>query len=118
VPAAAPAQPAADEPTSADIFTLARQQNFSLARQLLEAFPHLWNARDDEGHTYLHWAALVGNQEFMQLALAKGLEVDALANNKQTPLMWAALRGYTGAARILIEAKASLHMKDSMVLRP
>jgi hypothetical protein len=37
-----------------------------------------------------------------------------MANNKQTPLMWAVLRGHTESARILLDGKANVQHKDSL----
>jgi len=114
---AAPAAPAPAQdmaPKSSDIFMLARQQNFTVATKLLEAYPSLWSARDEDGHSLLHWAALVGNKDFVTLALSRGIPVDACASNLQTPLMWAVLRGHTATARILLEEKADMRIRDSL----
>mmetsp|Transcript_59323 Transcript_59323/g.94176 ORF Transcript_59323/g.94176 Transcript_59323/m.94176 type:complete len:652 (-) Transcript_59323:80-2035(-) len=108
----------ASAPKASDIFMLARQQNFAVATKLLENYPHLWVARDEDGHSLLHWASLVGSAEFVEKALENHLEVDALANNLQTPLMWAALRGHCRAARVLMEHKADLQLKDSLGATP
>jgi hypothetical protein len=62
----------------------------------------------------LHWAALVGNKDFVKLALEKGIPVDTSATNLQTPLMWAVLRGHTATARVLLESKAEIRAKDSL----
>lgn len=111
---AAAAEGEAEVPKAEDIFLLARQQNFQVCLKLLEAYPQLWLARDNEGHSLLHWGALVGNKEFCTTALSKGLPVDAQAQNKQTPLMWAVLRGHVSVARALLDAKANSQIKDSL----
>lgn len=114
-PAAAPAPAQQDNtPKSSDLFMLARQQNFSVASKLLSAYPQLWAARDEDGHSLLHWAALVGNNEFVTAALANGIAVDSLATNLQSPLMWAVLRGHTTTARLLLEKGADSRLKDSL----
>mmetsp|Transcript_32283 Transcript_32283/g.77097 ORF Transcript_32283/g.77097 Transcript_32283/m.77097 type:complete len:607 (-) Transcript_32283:109-1929(-) len=101
-------------PKSSDIFMLARQQNFPVALKLLEAYPDLWQSTDEDGHSLLHWAALVGNKDFVLAGLGKGLQVDALANNKQTPLMWAVLRDHVPVARLLLDSQAAVGAKDSL----
>merc|ERR1712217_517227 len=73
---------------------------------------------DDDGHSLLHWGALVGNSMFCKVALAKGNPVDALANNQQTPLMWAVLKNHIQTARVLIDAKAELQAHDSLGATP
>lgn len=108
-------QPQQDNaPKASDIFMLARQQNFSVATKLLDAYPRLWKERDDDGHSLLHWAALVGAKDMVILALANGVPVDCQANNLQTPLMWAVLRGHTHTARVLLENNADMRIKDSL----
>jgi len=105
-------------PKTSDIFALARQQNFGVAFKLLDEFPKLWLARDEDGHSLLHWAALVGNSEFAMTALDRGIPVDAQAANLQTPLMWAALRGNVSTTRMLLDAKANIQATDSLGATP
>ncbi|CAK9028237.1 unnamed protein product [Durusdinium trenchii] len=101
-------------PKAEDLFLLARQQNFEVALKLLEAYPDFWHCQDEDGHSLMHWAALVGNKDFVKAALAQKLPVDSVAKNQQTPLMWAVLRGHVPVARTLLAAKASLAVKDSL----
>lgn len=101
-------------PKAEDIFLLARQQNFEVALKLLEAYPEFWLSQDEDGHSLLHWAALVGNKDFVDAGLVHRVPVDSVAKNLQTPLMWAVLRGRVAVARQLLAAKASLTAKDSL----
>lgn len=101
-------------PKAEDIFLLARQQNFEVALKFLEAYPEFWHSQDEDGHSLLHWAALVGNKDFVLAGLAQNVPVDCVAKNFQTPMMWAVLRGHVPVARILLAAKASLTAKDSL----
>jgi len=132
-PAAAPAQqvppqqaPEPAEPSPAEvreqristIFTMARQQNFQMLNQILETYPEHWTECDDEGHSLLHWGALVGNKDFVAQALQKGCRVNAQAQNKQTPLMWASLRGHVPVMRVLMDAKADIQHHDSLGATP
>jgi len=105
-------------PKTSDIFMLARQQNFGVALKLLDKFSKLWLACDEDGHSLLHWAALVGNKDFASTALSKGVPVDAQAANHQTPLMWAALRGHVSMMRMLLEANANIQATDSLGATP
>jgi len=104
-----------------DLFALARQQNFQTLRSLLEGSlsnMHLWRSNDDEGHSLLHWAALVGCTDFAKLCLERDVPVDTIANNKQTPLMWAVLRGHVTTARLLLDSNANLRAQDSLGATP
>jgi len=109
---------AASQEAQTKIFILARQQNFALALKLLELHPKLWAATDEDGHSLAHWAALVGNEDFIRKAMEAGVQVDALASNAQTPLMWAVLRGQIFACRILLDAGANIRHKDSLGATP
>jgi len=46
------------------------------------------NAKDEDGVTPLHWAALYGHKETAELLIAKGADVNAKANGGATPLDW------------------------------
>jgi len=105
-------------PKPKDIFLLARQSNFAVALKLLDAYPQHWTALDDEGHSLLHWGALVGSKDFCQRAIASGVSVDIQAQNQQTPLMWAVLRSHVPVVKILLDAKASLNVHDSLGATP
>eukprot|EP00930_Biecheleria_cincta_P047527 TRINITY_DN32961_c0_g1_i1.p1 TRINITY_DN32961_c0_g1~~TRINITY_DN32961_c0_g1_i1.p1 ORF type:complete len:627 (-),score=124.81 TRINITY_DN32961_c0_g1_i1:92-1972(-) len=110
--------PSPTVPKASDLFLLARQQNFKVLSKLLEAYPQHWDARDDDGHSLMHWAALVGDTPFLQECLQKGVPVDVQASNRQTPLMWAVIRDWIPAARALLNAKATLNGKDSLGATP
>eukprot|EP00441_Pelagodinium_beii_P043418 CAMPEP_0197627214 /NCGR_PEP_ID=MMETSP1338-20131121/5878_1 /TAXON_ID=43686 ORGANISM="Pelagodinium beii, Strain RCC1491" /NCGR_SAMPLE_ID=MMETSP1338 /ASSEMBLY_ACC=CAM_ASM_000754 /LENGTH=557 /DNA_ID=CAMNT_0043197869 /DNA_START=35 /DNA_END=1705 /DNA_ORIENTATION=- len=98
-----------------EIFHRVRKSNFSEALERLKKNPQLWHKVDDDGgHSLLHWAALSGGTEFMKEGIAAGVEVDIKAANKQTPLMWAVIRGQITAAKVLLEAGADLYAQDSM----
>eukprot|EP00929_Paragymnodinium_shiwhaense_P109449 TRINITY_DN75875_c0_g1_i1.p1 TRINITY_DN75875_c0_g1~~TRINITY_DN75875_c0_g1_i1.p1 ORF type:complete len:629 (-),score=121.62 TRINITY_DN75875_c0_g1_i1:105-1991(-) len=108
-----------DAPTIEQIFTLARQQNFTLVSKLLESYALDWSSKDEDEHSFLHWAALVGSTDFVKTAVVqKGVHVDALAGNKQTPLMWAALRGHVETARALLDLNAGVAARDSLGATP
>lgn len=101
-----------------DIFQAIRESDLSIARELLEVYPQHWTARDEAGHSCLHWTALLGNCDFVADALRHCCPVDAIANNKQTPLMWAIVKGHTPVVRQLIEAEADVRSADSLGATP
>lgn len=105
-------------PKAEDIFLLVRQQKFPVAIKLLEAYPQHWTSTDDEGHSLLHWGALVGNKDFCKTCLDNGTPADVQADNKQTPLMWSVLRGHVSVTRLLLAAKASVQTRDSLGATP
>jgi len=47
------------------------------------------NAKDRNGSTTLHAAALTGHKEIVELLIANGADVNAKNNGGKTPLDWA-----------------------------
>jgi ankyrin repeat protein len=76
------------------------------------------NAKDNEGVTALHKAAMAGHGDAVRVLLSHGADVNALDGMfSGTPLLWAAegwshspraTAGHVGAARLLIEAGSSV----------
>jgi len=120
------AETAADEPPApvdpaARVLLLVREYKLEEALEVLRSDPQLWRAADDEGHTLMHWAALSGGfagVEFLSKGLAAGCAVDAAAQNGQTPLMWAVIRGHVKAAKVLLDARADPLARDSLGASP
>ncbi|KAF4719610.1 hypothetical protein FOZ63_013457, partial [Perkinsus olseni] len=82
--------------------------------------PHMiLTARDDEGHSLLHWAALVDDFNFIE-AFCNLPDFDTLvgpdpkASNLQTPLMWAIIKGNLRSMASLYARGASLAAADSL----
>jgi len=102
----------------ARVFLLVRGGKCEQALEILEESPSLWHKPEAEGYTLLHWGSLFGHVQFVSQGLAKGATVDAVASNGQTPFMWSVIRGHIPAARLLLDAKASLRLKDSVGATP
>ncbi|KAF4677836.1 hypothetical protein FOL47_009748 [Perkinsus chesapeaki] len=76
-------------------------------------------AKDDEGHTLLHWAALVDDFNFIEaFCNLPGFDTvvgpDPKASNLQTPLMWAIIKGNLRSMACLYARGASLAAADSL----
>ncbi len=59
------------------------------------------NAKDEDGVTPLHEAALWGHNEVVELLIANGAEVNAKDDDDQTPLDWAIKYKQTEIADLL-----------------
>jgi hypothetical protein len=53
------------------------------------------------GQTPLHWTAMNGHKDVVELLLAHGAEVNAKRSNGSTPLHWAEYKGYKDVAELL-----------------
>jgi ankyrin repeat protein len=103
--------------------------------EILTKDSRLLNEQDDEGFTPLHLAALNANKEMLELFLAKGANVNAVAANGRTPLHMAVslprkddeeflkLSGKSYSSRIelikiLLVSGAALNPRDVLGLTP
>ncbi|MEZ0260243.1 MAG: ankyrin repeat domain-containing protein [Alphaproteobacteria bacterium] len=69
---------------------------------------------DDDGHTLLHRAALMGRAESLDLLLSKDLDINARNRDGQTPLMVAVQEGKVTCAKTLLEHGADYRLVDDM----
>mmetsp|Transcript_9547 Transcript_9547/g.29050 ORF Transcript_9547/g.29050 Transcript_9547/m.29050 type:complete len:1012 (-) Transcript_9547:742-3777(-) len=69
-------------------------------------------AKNKDGRTALHAAALNGRTRTVEALLVKGAEADAKDNSGRTPLMLAAGNGQRDAAELLIRKGADAYAKD------
>jgi len=73
----------------------------------------LKNAKPDTGTTILHAAVYSGNEEIVELLIAKGLDVNAKDYGTEiTPLHKATLEGHTYVVELLIAKGANVNAKD------
>ncbi len=71
------------------------------------------NAKDGDGTTPLHLAALMGHKEIVGLLIAKGADVNAKGSKYGiTPLLNAAMGGYKETTELLIAEGADVKGKD------
>jgi ankyrin repeat protein len=78
---------------------------------MLEKDPNALYARDKNGYSLLHRAALAGRKQIAELLIARGAAVDdrALDGNGVTSLHLAADRGHKDIVRLLIEKGADVN---------
>jgi ankyrin repeat protein len=75
------------------------------------------DARDDDGDTALHMAAVMNSVKVAQLLIERGADIEALGEGGITPLQRAAMNNYpydraVDVARLLVESGANLSGVD------
>jgi len=103
---------------SHDILKAVREADPQRLQALLDRNPALVNVKDSCGYTPLHWAAVDGRKEIVEILLKKGASPRALNNFKDTPLHCAAAAGRSEAARILITGGADMNGQNGKGERP
>mmetsp|Transcript_41147 Transcript_41147/g.99423 ORF Transcript_41147/g.99423 Transcript_41147/m.99423 type:complete len:617 (-) Transcript_41147:30-1880(-) len=70
---------------------------------------------DNLGFNYIHYAALEGNLEVIEMLIEKGCNPNFVAQNHQQiiPLHWAALRGHGDAVDLLLRKGGDMNLGDS-----
>jgi len=106
-------QQVAAPPPPNDVFHAAGTGDLEGVRNFIEVSKVDVNARESDGTTPLHWAALRNHLGVVQYLLDSGAEIDSVNTTEgQTPLMWAAIGGNTRVAHYLIEQGADIHKVD------
>ncbi|ORY83917.1 ankyrin repeat-containing domain protein [Protomyces lactucae-debilis] len=105
---------AASEEEGSDIFVAAQYGDWQRIDWLITNKKYTADARNEQGVTPLHWAAINDRLSAAKTLLDHGAEVDALGGDlKATPLMWAAKSGHTAMAHLLCQQGADPERVDA-----
>ncbi len=102
---AAPARPQ-------EIFDVLRKGDIPTVKALVERTPQVLDARDGDGMTPLHYAAMGGNVELVNYLIDKGAKIDLKNVQLKTPLHLAALSDRKDVAAALLRRGAALETRD------
>ena len=94
-----------------DIYAAAVVGHVDKVAAFLKQDKKLVNARDSDGRTPLHWAAIYGQTKVMELLLAEKMDVNLLDGEGFTPLHWAATFNKRDAVELLLSHKADMNIK-------
>lgn len=98
-------------PSNVEILEMSRSNNTEECVKLIEGGRDV-NARDIEGNTPLHFAAMNGNGELAGILLFNEAIIDSVNRKHQTPLMLACMQGFEDIASMLITAGAEINFQD------
>ena len=70
--------------------------------------------RDEDGHTFVHWAALAGQNEVLTYLLEQGASPNEHSNNDYgpCPIHWACVHGHVITVDLLLEQGIPIDMTD------
>ena len=103
----------ASSPAAADgLIEASKRGDLFAVAHYLKKFPDSIGARDGFGYTPLHWAAVRGHWEALEMLVAEGAEVNALGGDGGTPLHLAAHHDRPDMVRLLLEEGADLAVQN------
>lgn len=91
----------------------AENNHADILEEMVDQYPNLVNAKDDDGYTPLHRAAYGNNMKCAELLLSRGADVDTRTNDGWQPLHSAALWNCADAAELLIHNGAELNVRTN-----
>lgn len=97
---------------SQEIFDLLRKGDIPASKASIDKSPPLVEARDRDGDTPLHFAALEGNVELINGFIDKGAKIELQNALLRTPLHLAAMNDRKDAVAGLLKRGAALENRD------
>ncbi len=98
-----------------DIFEACEKGNLKVAAMLIGSSPKLVNAKTQNGHTPLMFAALNGDAELVKFLIGRGAELNAASEEGGTALGVAASQGYDEVVRFLIAEGADVNRRGGLL---
>ncbi len=101
-----------------EIHDAAKNGDLEKVKAFLRADPTLISKKDSYGATPLHWAAMNGHQEIVELLLANSAEVNLKVIDGTTPLITAAVFGHKNVVALLLANGADVNAKNNDGMTP
>ena len=98
---------------AAEIHDAAKAGEVERIKALLQAHPDLVNAKGEHGLTPLHYAAVEGHKDAVEVLLASQADVNARTEYGSTALYLAAVRGHAEVVALLLAHKAEPDAKNN-----
>lgn len=97
--------------SGAEIHDAVRKGEVERIKAILDKDPLAVNLEDERSWTPLHWAALRGNKELVELLITRGAVVKVSERNDRTPLHYASYQGHQEVVKLLIQKGAIVDAK-------
>ncbi|GFY38593.1 hypothetical protein TNIN_158211 [Trichonephila inaurata madagascariensis] len=81
-----------------------KKGNYQMLDNYISQYSKIINAKDKNGHTLLHWAASLGNQNVVKQLLDAGAEIDQISIKGNTPLHIAVSNGHKEIVESLLQS--------------
>ncbi|MCX6569195.1 MAG: ankyrin repeat domain-containing protein [Candidatus Aminicenantes bacterium] len=98
---------------SQEIFDVLRKGDISTVKALVEKMPQVLDARDGDGMTPLHYAAMGGNADLINYFIDKGAKLELKSVEGETPLLLAASLDRRAAVDALLKRGAALETRNN-----
>ena len=97
---------------SQEIFDLLRKGDIQAVKALVAKSPQILDARDGNGQTPLHYAAMGGSAELIGFFCERGAKLELKNAQSKTPLHLAATNNHPNAIAALLKSGAALETRD------
>ena len=101
-----------------DIVDAAKRGDGHAVHKLIQVDPDQVAARDGDGYTALHWAAIRAHRAIVTELVAAGAPVDAIGADGGTPLHWACHHDHEDTVGLLLDAGAPTYGQESAAREP
>ncbi|PRD20862.1 UNVERIFIED_CONTAM: Ank3 [Trichonephila clavipes] len=81
-----------------------KKGNYQMLDNYISQYSKIINAKDKNGHTLLHWATSLGNQNVVKQLLDVGAEIDQISIKGNTPLHIAVSNGHKEIVESLLQS--------------
>jgi ankyrin repeat protein len=98
---------------SQEIFDALRKGDVAAVKALVERTPQVLEARDGDGMTPLHYAAMGGNADLINYFVDRGAKLELKSVEGETPLLLAASLDRRGAVDALLKRGAALEARNN-----
>jgi len=95
-----------------EIFEALRRNDIQAVKAFIEKTPQVLEARDGDGMTPLHYAAMGGSADLVGYFIDKGAELELKNVQLKTPLHLAAMNDHKDAAAVLLKRGAAFEARD------